>query len=369
MANELKLIDNGGASLAPSTPHEQPPSWLPSRPASLSEAMAIAKIVADSDLAPKDYRGKPANVLVAFQLGAELGLAPMQAIQNIAVINGRPSVWGDAMLAIVQGSGKLEWIKETDDGETATCTVKRRGWPEETTRTFSRKDAQQANLSHKDIWKLYDRRMRQMRARSFCLRDVFADVLRGVSMAEESMDIETTATPVPAPPPTMPEAARPHHQTTTEKLKAKLEKQVEKQVEKQEGEADLSAVIGDVELKHLILLQKECAVSDEEFKAYLEKMFGIKTRKAIMQRWLPSVQDWLWEAGFARWRTQVDGALAKKQMTEEDYLLYVLKEWKIEQESALTVDQRAAVLQAIESGAVSAWRAHYREEDALEGEE
>lgn len=266
------------------------------------------------------------------------------------------------MLAIVQGSGKLEWIKETDDGETATCTVKRRGWPEETTRTFSRKDAQQANLSNKDIWKLYDRRMRQMRARSFCLRDVFADVLRGVSMAEESMDIETTATPVPAPPPTMPEAGARPLQTTTEKLKARLEKQVEKQ----EGEADLSAVIGDVELKQLILLQKECAVSDEEFKVYLEKMFGVKTRKAIMRGWLPRVQDWLWEAGFARWRTQVDGALVKSGLTEEDYLLYLLKEWKIEQESALTVDQRAAVLQAIESGAVSTWRAHYREEDAEE---
>src|ERR1700675_2806847 len=64
-------------------------------PVNLTEAVALAKLIASSELAPKDYKGKPGNCLIAMQLGAELGVAPMQAIQNIAVINGRPSVWGD----------------------------------------------------------------------------------------------------------------------------------------------------------------------------------------------------------------------------------------------------------------------------------
>jgi hypothetical protein len=62
-------------------------------PTNLSEAMALAKMIAQSDLAPKDYKGKPGNVLIAMQFGAELGVAPMQSVQNIAVINGRPSLW------------------------------------------------------------------------------------------------------------------------------------------------------------------------------------------------------------------------------------------------------------------------------------
>ena len=78
------------------------------RPTNFSEAMRLANMIAKSDLAPKDYKGKPENCLLAVQMGAEVGLSPMQAIQNIAVIGGRPSVFGDAMLAICQASQDFE---------------------------------------------------------------------------------------------------------------------------------------------------------------------------------------------------------------------------------------------------------------------
>ena len=101
-------------------------------PTSLKEAIEISQIMAKSDFVPIAYRNKPGNIIVAIQMGAELGLPPMQALQNIAVINGRPTLWGDAMLAIIMAHKSFERIKE-DDKETiaankkATCTVKRRG--------------------------------------------------------------------------------------------------------------------------------------------------------------------------------------------------------------------------------------------------
>ena len=52
---------------------------------------------------PREFQAKPNNILVAVQWGFEIGLAPMQALQNIAVINGRPSLWGDSLLALVKG--------------------------------------------------------------------------------------------------------------------------------------------------------------------------------------------------------------------------------------------------------------------------
>ena len=79
------------------------------------EAWHLAKLMASSDLVPKDFREKPANVLLAVQLGHEVGLTPMQAVQNIAVINGRPVIWGDALLGIVQNSGLLQDITEEVD--------------------------------------------------------------------------------------------------------------------------------------------------------------------------------------------------------------------------------------------------------------
>lgn len=167
-------------------------------PRTLGEAIEFAKIMANSDLVPKDFREKPGNVLVAVQMGAEVGLAPMQAIQNIAVINGRPAMWGDACLALVKASGLLAMIDEVDDGSQATCTVQRRGEPNAVSRSFSMDDAKTAGLLSKDgPWKTYPKRMRQMRARAWALRDAFPDVLKGLAIREEAEDTTAAATERP----------------------------------------------------------------------------------------------------------------------------------------------------------------------------
>ncbi|MCB2251818.1 recombinase RecT [Pseudomonas chlororaphis] len=160
-------------------------------PKNIDEALKFADYLANSDIVPKDFQRKPANILVAVQWGMELGLQPMQAMQSIAVINGRPSLWGDAVLALARSSPLCEYVTETDDGETATCRAKRRG-EEEQVRTFSMADAKLAGLAGKaGPWTQYPKRMRQMRARAFALRDVFPDVLRGMAVAEEVQDIPT----------------------------------------------------------------------------------------------------------------------------------------------------------------------------------
>lgn len=160
-------------------------------PGSLGEAREMAEMIARSDFAPKDYKGKPENVIIAVQMGADLGLKPMQALQNIAVINGRPSIYGDAALALVMPA--LERFFETFEGEgdalTAVCIAKRKGWPDETKRTFSVKDAKAAGLWTKQgPWTTYPKRMLQFRARGFTLRDVAADLLLGLVLAEEAED-------------------------------------------------------------------------------------------------------------------------------------------------------------------------------------
>jgi len=160
-------------------------------PKDLDEAMRFADMLAGSSIVPKDYIGKPGNCLVAIQWGMELGLQPMQAMQSIAVINGRPSLWGDAMLALVKAHPAFEWIKEECDGSVATCTIKRRGEPE-VVQSFSLEEAKRAGLTGKQgPWTQYPKRMLQMRARGFALRDAFPDALRGVVSAEEARDTPT----------------------------------------------------------------------------------------------------------------------------------------------------------------------------------
>lgn len=193
-------------------------------PATLDEAFKIADYIAKSDLAPNDYKGKPGNVLVAMQMGAEIGLKPLNAIQNIAVINGRPAIWGDAALAIVRASGLLESFKETydDTKQEAFCVAKRKGEPNEIKASFSLSDAEriqvydhgkQVPLASRQMYKNYPKRMCQMRARAFVLRDGFADILKGLGVREEVEDYGQEQRDV-TPTPSMPERLSTQEQKT-----------------------------------------------------------------------------------------------------------------------------------------------------------
>jgi hypothetical protein len=163
----------------------------------MADAMKFGEMIANSDFAPKDFRGKPASCVLAIQAGAEIGLSPMQAMQSIAVVNGRPSIYGDAALAVVKASPVCEYVTETIEGDgeqmVAICTAKRRGYPAPTISRFSVADAKKAGLWGKaGPWTQYSRRMLQMRARGFALRDCFPDVLRGLVTAEEAQDYQAT---------------------------------------------------------------------------------------------------------------------------------------------------------------------------------
>ena len=169
-------------------------------PATLTEAIQFSDMLASSSMVPKAYQGKPQDILVCVQWGYEMGLAPMQALQNIAVINGKPSVYGDAAMALVQASSVCEDVEEYFEAEgtpnpVAVCVAKRKG-RKPVTAKFSVEDAKRAGLWGKGgPWSAYPKRMMQMRARGFALRDAFPDVLKGLITAEEAQDYPDEAKP------------------------------------------------------------------------------------------------------------------------------------------------------------------------------
>lgn len=163
----------------------------------------FAEKAARSGMVPPAYNGKPDAIVIAIQMGSELGLAPMQSLQNIAIINGRPAVWGDALPGLCRASGLMrtmrEWCEGEGDSLTYYCEATRKDDPQPIKGEFSVTDARKAQLLDKaGPWKQYPKRMLQMRARGFCLRDAFPDVLKGLVTAEEAEDAPSEETFVPA---------------------------------------------------------------------------------------------------------------------------------------------------------------------------
>lgn len=177
-------------------PKTQLVPWAALMPQTFSEALELADRLAKSNLVPNSFRGKPGDIIVAIQWGAEIGLRPLQSLNSVAIINGRPGIFGDAALALVWASGLClsydDCIEGNPDDPMAWVGVARswrNGTPTPIERRFSTTDARRANLWGKaGPWKEYPRRMLPLRARGFLLRDLYPDVLRGTITVEELHD-------------------------------------------------------------------------------------------------------------------------------------------------------------------------------------
>jgi hypothetical protein len=219
----------------------KPPAPIGLMPRTVDEAWRLATIMAKSRLVPASYKDRPEDVMVAMMYGAEVGLTPAQAVTGVAVINGRPGLYGEALLAVIMSrplyvdhdeyfvvavppsaadvehaaavgleppSARIERRDTVTSADlakpttAAVCTFVRHGAPRPTTREFSVADAVRARLFGKaGPWTEYPQVMLRMRARGFAARDTFPDVLRGLRTAEELMDTppDAAAAKPPAP--------------------------------------------------------------------------------------------------------------------------------------------------------------------------
>jgi hypothetical protein len=172
-------------------------------PQSLDDAFRLSKALAASgDMVPKPFQGQADAIMAAVLRGMEIGLAPMQALSSIAVINGRASLWGDALPALMFRAGHSVDVAMDGEGDArkATATLTRSDTGTAFVRTFSVADAKKANLWGKaGPWQSYPERMLSMRARSLAIRDGAPDALMGLQVAEEVQDYAPMKDVTPAP--------------------------------------------------------------------------------------------------------------------------------------------------------------------------
>lgn len=171
-------------------------------PSTFAELERLCVQISNSDWCPKDLRSKPGSIMVAIQHGIEIGLMPMQALQNVAPINGKPSIYGDAALAVCRAHPRFSKIEERAPDEAlkaqcGECTITTSDGGR-VTRRFSVEDAKRAGLWGKQgPWTNYPGRMLQMRARSWAMRDALPEALKGIAIREEQEDVPVTARTMP----------------------------------------------------------------------------------------------------------------------------------------------------------------------------
>ena len=160
----------------------------------LDEFARFAKAVYLSGLAP-DALKSPEAIMVAMQCGLEFGFTLMQSLRSIVVVHGKPSVYGDALKAMVDQSGLMtdfdvqEIGAEGTDGWGFEVTSFRKGRPRPVVTRFTVADAKRAGLWSKGgVWTAHPKRMLRYRALAFNLRDNFPDVAMGLHTVEELQD-------------------------------------------------------------------------------------------------------------------------------------------------------------------------------------
>lgn len=159
------------------------------RIADFNARMEFAVVIFKSGVAPKGL-DSPEKVFAALCLGAELGLAPMYALRNTAVIHNVASLMYTAMHGVVMGTGLLEEYSEEVTDTEARIWIKRAGRPGITS-TFTMAEATTAGLpAQNPNYKKYPKRMLRARAGSYGLKQEFPDILAGVYSSEEAEDIE-----------------------------------------------------------------------------------------------------------------------------------------------------------------------------------
>lgn len=163
----------------------------------VGDATTIAMLLWQSGLVPESIKNEKAAVIAVLK-GVACGLDPLTSMQNIYIVNNRPTIWGDAVLALVKCRPDYAGMTETLEGKPgsvdykATVTVRRKlqsgnGF-DEVTRSFSWAEAQTAKLTGKDTYQKYPGQMLLWRARSYAVRAVFPDALMGMEFTEIAKD-------------------------------------------------------------------------------------------------------------------------------------------------------------------------------------
>lgn len=170
------------------SPVEAAPDNMPAWIALLIPTQELADVLAQTEFVPQALRGRPAAITAAILYGYEVGVGPMQALQGIDVIQGKPTPSAELLRALIYQAGHEMWVVEAS-GTRVTVGGRRSGQAREHTVTWTSEMARGAGLTGKDSWKKYPRAMLMARATSELARSIFPDAVHGLGSLADTADV------------------------------------------------------------------------------------------------------------------------------------------------------------------------------------
>ena len=154
----------------------------------MGAAHKLATVLANTQMVPQIYRGKPDDAAAAILYGAEVGLKPQQALQQVFVVHGQPAIYARTMVALLKAKGyRFETIESTDETVTVRATSPR-GEVEEATWTIDR--AKKAGYTSNKKYSTDPQAMLYSKAASEVSRKIAPDVLLGIRYSAEDLELE-----------------------------------------------------------------------------------------------------------------------------------------------------------------------------------
>jgi hypothetical protein len=183
-----------------------PGAVSPFAPANLEQAMRLATTLAKAGLVPDSLKGKPADVFTVLLHGHSIGLDPGQTLRGIHVINGRPVLAAELMVALVVCHPEVcEYFMLIESTpEVATFETRRRGHPRPTKISWTIEQArrvkvsergQMVSLADRPTWQAHPAAMLRARASAALARAVYPDLVFGIGEDSEADEIRGNAMP------------------------------------------------------------------------------------------------------------------------------------------------------------------------------
>lgn len=224
---------------------------------------------------------KTAEQVITIALtGRELGIGMMEAIRGINVIQGKPSVSPQLMLALAIRTGQMESYSLKVINGAAEAIVKRKGWPEHKV-VFGPTEAKALGLAGKDNYLKQPETMFKWRALAQALRFTFPDAISGIYTFDEmgaEVEVKEDGSITMAEAPLPPSVAMPK------------EKAIDAETTATDG-------ITDAQRRKLFKFAERAYGEkyEEALKGYLHVTFGINSTKELQDHQYLQAIDWLEE--------------------------------------------------------------------------